>query len=82
MTAGTSTIRTIVASTRIAVAIPTPISLRKTSVLKMNARKTTTMIAAAAVITRAVFARPSETALWVSPVRWYSSRIRESRNTS
>src|SRR5918995_2632507 len=82
ITAGTSTIRTTVASTRIAVAIPTPISLRKTSVLKTKARKTTTLIAAAAVITRAVFARPSETALCVSPVRWYSSRIRERRNTS
>ena len=49
--------------------------------LKMNARKTT-MIAAAAVITRAVFASPLVTAACVSPVRRYSSRIRESRNTS
>ena len=59
--------RTMVASTRIAVAIPMPNSLRNISPLVTKARKTTTMIAAAAVITRALFARPSATARAVSP---------------
>ena len=45
-------------------------------------RRRTNMIAAAAVITRAVAARPSATATALSPVRSYSSRMRESRNTS
>jgi predicted ATPase/DNA-binding CsgD family transcriptional regulator len=40
----------------------------------MNDPKTTTMIAAAAVITRAVEARPSATEVTASPVRSYSSR--------
>jgi NAD(P)-dependent dehydrogenase (short-subunit alcohol dehydrogenase family) len=62
----------MVASTRIAVAIPSPMSLRKTSLEKTKAKKTTTMIAAAAVITRAVFASPSATEPLVSPVRRYS----------
>ena len=44
--------------------------------------KTTTMIAAAAVMTRAVEASPSATEPTASPVRSYSSRTRESRNTS
>src|SRR5919204_503855 len=82
MSAGTSTMRTTVASTRIAVAIPIPSSLRKISPLVTKARKTTTMIAAAAVMTRAVLARPSETARAVSRCPRYSSRTRESRNTS
>jgi hypothetical protein len=43
---------------------------------------TVIMISAAAVITRAVAARPSATASALSPERSYSSRIRESRNTS
>jgi hypothetical protein len=48
----------------------------------MKARKTTTMIAAAAVIARAVFATPSATARRVSPSFRYSSRMREIRKTS
>ena len=40
------------------------------------------MIAAAAVITRAVFARPSATARRVSRSLRYSSRMREIRKTS
>ena len=48
----------------------------------MNDAKTTTMIAAAAVITRAVEARPSATEVVASPVRRYSSRMRESMKTS
>ncbi len=47
-----------------------------------NEPKTQNMIAAAAVITRAVWARPSATAVALSPVRSHSSRMRESRNTS
>jgi Major Facilitator Superfamily len=82
ITAGTRTMRTTVASTRIAVAMPIPRSLRKTSSATTKARKTATMIAAAAVITRAVLARPSATARLVRPSRRYSSRTRESRKTS
>ena len=47
-----------------------------------NEPNTQTMIAAAAVITRAVFATPSATAVELSPVRRHSSRILESRKTS
>ena len=62
MVAGTSTMRTMVASTKIAVAMPIPISLRNTWSPGTKARKTAIMIAAAAVMTRAVAARPSATA--------------------
>ena len=48
----------------------------------MNDPNTTTMIAAAAVMTRAVMASPSATEFAASPVRSYSSLMRESRNTS
>ena len=44
--------------------------------------KTQTMMAAAAVMTRAVLARPSATDVAFTPVRSHSSRIRDSRNTS
>ena len=67
---------------RIAVASPRPKSLRMASGLNRNDAKTVIMIAAAAVITRAVVARPSATATALSPVRRYSSRMREIRNTS
>ena len=40
------------------------------------------MISAAEVMTRAVAASPSATLRRLSPVRSYSSRIRDSRNTS
>ena len=82
MVAGTSTMRTTVASTRIAVARPTPMSLRKTSSPRAKARKTATMMAAAAVMTRAVCGQPVGHRAALSPVRRYSSRMRESRNTS
>ena len=82
ISAGTSTIRTIVASTRIAVAIPMPSSFRKTAPLVTKARKTATMIAAAAVITRAVSRQAVGDRRDVSPWRRYSSRTRESRKTS
>ena len=82
MTAGTSTSRTIVASTSTAVARPSPISFRKTSGESASAPKTTTMIAAAAEITPAVRVRPSVTAPGVSRPRSHASRTRESRKTS
>ena len=82
MTAGTRTIRTSVASSRIAAASPTPNSFRNTSGAARKARKTTTMIAAAAVITRAVFASPSATARRTLRSFRYSSRILEIRKTS
>ena len=40
------------------------------------------MMSAAEVMTRADFAMPRMTDAWVSPVRRYSSLIRESRKTS
>jgi len=73
--------RTTVASTRIALASPRPISLSETSGLSAKAPKTATMISAAAVITRAVRASPCATALAVSRRARYSSRTRDSRNT-
>ena len=74
--------RTIVASRKIAVASPTPMSLSERSFSNRKLPKTTTMIAAAAVMTLAVAARPSATERRLSPVRRHSSRMRESRNTS
>ena len=82
ITDGTSSIRTTVASMKIADAMPTPITLRTTSGLGMNAANTATMIAAAAVMTRPVPASPSRMARWLSPVRSHASRIRLTRNTS
>ena len=80
--AGTSTIRTIVASTKIATANPKPNSFSTRSSPNMNEPKTITMISAAAVITRAVAFTPSATAWALSPVRSYSSFTRDRRNTS
>ena len=57
-------------------------SLNVRSFSRMKLPNTTTMIAAAAVITLAVAARPSATEVRLSPVRCHSSRTRESRNTS
>ena len=80
--AGTSTIRTSVASTKIAVASPMPTTLPTASSPSTKARNTEIMMSAAAVMTRAVAAKPSATAVALSLVRTYSSRTRESRNTS
>ena len=68
-------------STAIAVASPRPIIFTIESVSVMKPRKTAVMIAPAVPITAAV--RPSAwvTAPRASPVRRYSSRTRESRNT-
>ena len=75
-------IRTSVASMAMAVARPRPNSLTTRSSSSTKLPKTTTMIAAAAVMTRAVAARPSATELTGSPVRSYSSFMRDSRKTS
>ena len=67
MIAGTSMQRTIVASIAIATASPTPNCLTTTLPLSTKLANTQTMISAAEVITRPVVARPSTTALRVSP---------------
>ena len=72
--AGTSSMRTTVASSRTASARPSPNSFPTRSSSNTNEPNTTTMMAAAAVITRAVAARPSATAVAESPVLSYSSR--------
>ena len=82
MVAGTSTSRTRVASMSTATASPSPISLIDRTSATTKLPNTQTMIAAAAVMTLAVDPRPSTTALVLSPVRSYSSRIDDSRNTS
>ena len=72
----------MVASISTATASPSPMSLSATSGPSTKLPNTQNMIAAAAVMTRAVSARPSATAVALSPVRSYSSRMRDSRNTS
>ena len=59
-----------------------PNSLKTRSSSSMKLPNTHTMMSAAAVMTRAVWLRPSATALLLSPVRSYSSLMRERRNTS
>jgi hypothetical protein len=80
--AGTSMSRTIVASTNTATARPSPIIFTVGSGLVTNERNTAIMINAAEVITRAVLARPIATASRLLPDARYSSRMRDSRNTS
>ena len=63
-------------------ASPMPNILKLRSFSRMKLPNTTTMIAAAAVITRAVVASPLATERWLSPVRVHSSFTRERRNTS
>jgi len=82
MVAGTRIMRTSVASTRTAVARPMPNTLRMRRSPSTKLPNTQTMIAAAAVMTRAVAARPSATAVALSFVFSHSSRILDSRNTS
>jgi hypothetical protein len=67
--AGTSRIRTIVASIRTAIAMPTPMLLIVIESARAKAEKTETMISAAPVMTPAVFDRPSATDAVLSPVR-------------
>ena len=56
----------MVASTAIAAAMPTPNCFTVGLPLRMKLEKTQTMISAAEVITRALVARPSTTASWLS----------------
>ena len=79
---GTITKRMSVASMKIALANPIPNSLMMMLSPSTNDKKNVHMIAAAAVITRAVAESPSATAWPLLPVRRYSSRMRDSRNTS
>ena len=69
ITAGTSRQRTSVASTATATPMPTPNCLTVGSPLMMKAKKTLTMISAAEVMTRPVWATPSMTACVLSRVR-------------
>jgi len=80
--AGTRTSRITVASRSTATASPTPIIFTTTSPDRVNDRKTLTMMAAAALMTRAVEASPRTTLSRPSPSRNHSSRTRESRKTS
>ena len=82
MVAGTRTIRTSVASSTIATAMPTPSIFTTTSTSPAKPRKTATMIAAALEMTRPVEASPRTTLPRGSPVCSQSSRTRESRKTS
>ena len=83
MSAGTRTERMITASIRTAEARPRPKSLMIRSSPSMKEAKTVTMIAAAAVITRPVRARPRVTASdGVVASLSHSSWIRDIRKTS
>ena len=72
----------IVASIAIATARPNPNCTRPIRLPSMKPENAATMIAAAAVTILPVRMSPSATARSVSPVSSYSSRMRESRNTS
>ena len=80
--AGTSSTRTMVASTISATIMPTPISLMNVMPDAENAPITITSSSAALVITPPVRCSPPATAAVLSPVTSYRSRIRDSRNTS
>jgi hypothetical protein len=82
MSAGTRTVRTTKASTKIAAARPTPNCRMMMLSTSRNDTNTRIMMLAAAVITRPVTAWPVVTATRLSPVRIHSSRIRLTRNTS
>ena len=82
MVAGTSTIRTTVASISTATASPMPNIFPTTSGWLTKLRNTAIMMSAALVITRAVVEMPLTTLSTFFPVFRYSSRMRESRKTS
>src|SRR5258708_38887228 len=71
--AGTMSTRTKVASIATAIAIPRPIAFTTTTVARVKAAKTATMIAAALVISPPVLSSPSATEWGLSAVRRYSS---------
>ena len=80
--AGTSRIRTTVASTTIAISIATPIILMNVTPDSENAPITTSSRSAALVMIPPVRCSPVATAVVLSPVRSYCSRIRDMRKTS
>ena len=86
MNAGTSTMRTSVASTRTARVRPRPNIRMNDTCAAISAANEIDMTNAAAVITRPVWARPSATlsslSARVCPLCNQNSRIRETRNTS
>jgi hypothetical protein len=82
MVEGTSATRTMVASMNTATARPRPICWMMMLSPSANPMNTTIMISAAEVMTRAVLEMPATTLSVLSPDRRYSSRVRESRNTS
>jgi hypothetical protein len=71
-----------VASTTTAAARPSPITFRLSSFELTKLAKTSAMMAAAAVITRAVRPRPTPTAAAGSRPSFRASRIAPRRNTS
>jgi len=86
MNAGTSSIRTRVASASTASVSPTPNIRKNDTSVALSAAKEIDMISAAAEITRPVPASPSATLSSLSAGVWLLvrqySRIRDTRNTS
>ena len=82
MVAGTSSIRTMVASTSSATSMPMPIIFMNTMPLIENAPITTASSRAALVMMRPVRWTPVATERVLSWVRSHCSRMRESRKTS
>ncbi len=80
--AGTRVIRTRNASKAMPTARPRAIGLMVPEPSGTKAKKTKNMMSAAAVTTRAPFAKPFATDCRASPVRTNSSRIPETRKTS
>src|SRR5919201_1802354 len=80
--AGTTSARMSVASSATATVRPSPTDLMITTSASANATKTPTMIAAAPVMRRPLRSSPLATAAVLSPVRRYSSWMRESSSTS
>ena len=81
MMAGTHTVRRTNASRATPIVRLMPNSATVRWLMRENARKTQIMIAAAAVMIRAVPACPARTARWLSPLRAHSSLIRLTRKT-
>jgi hypothetical protein len=82
MNDGTSTARTIVASSAIAIARPAPNSRNAGISPAIKPLNAAIMISAAAVITRPDRCNPSATAYVLSPLASQASRIRDTRKTS
>ena len=81
ITAGTSSVRTTIASISTASATPRPSILVLATLDVPIETITTARITAAAVIRPPVLLSPKTMDAWWSPVLSYSSLIRESRNT-